>query len=51
MMGLTEPHLLVYKLLGNMGKSLIEGNKKQAGVIKQEIIIYGYEVMVKNWKI
>ncbi|MCT3614153.1 XRE family transcriptional regulator, partial [Lactobacillus acidophilus] len=29
---------------------LIDGNKKQAKVMKQEIITYGYEVMIKNWK-
>ena len=49
MMGLKEPHLLIYKLLGKMGKNLIDGNKKQAKVMKQEIITYGYEVMIKKW--
>lgn len=28
MMELKEPHLLIYKLLGKMGKNLIDGNKK-----------------------
>ena len=32
-----------------MGKNLIDGNKKQAKVMKQEIITYGYEVMIKKW--
>lgn len=27
MMGLTEPHLLIYKLLGKIGKNLIDGNR------------------------
>lgn len=48
-MGLTEPHLLIYKLLGKIGKNLIDGNKEQAIAIKQEIITYGYGEMIKNW--
>ena len=51
MMGLTEPHLLIYKLLGKMGKNLIEGNKEQAIAIKDELLELGYAEMVKNWNL
>lgn len=51
MMELKEPHLLIYKLLGNMGKNLIEGNREQAIVIKDELIDLGYTEMVKNWNL
>lgn len=49
MMRLTEPHLLIYKLLGKMGKNLIEGNNKRAVAIRNEIVAYGYDGMIKNW--
>ena len=51
MMELTEPHLLIYKLLGKMGKNLIEGNKERAIVIKDELLELGYAEMVKNWNL
>jgi hypothetical protein len=50
-MELTEPHLLIYKLLGKMGKNLIEGNKERAIVIKDELLELGYAEMVKNWNL
>lgn len=51
MMNLTEPHLLIYKLLGKMAKNLINGNQKQAIVIKNELLDFGYAKMVKNWNL
>lgn len=51
MMELTEPHLLIYKLLGKMGKNLIEGNKERAIAIKDELLELGYAEMVKNWNL
>lgn len=51
MMNLKEPHLLIYKLLGSLGKNLIEGNKEQVVFIKQEIDAYGYEKFIRNWKV
>ena len=47
MMGLTEPHLLIYKLLGKMGKNLIDGNSEQAIAIKNELLELGYAEMIK----
>lgn len=51
MMGLTEPHLLIYKLLGKMGKNLIDGNSEQAIAIKNELLELGYAEMIKNWNL
>ena len=51
MMGLTEPHLLIYKLLGKMGKNLIDGNSEQTIAIKNELLELGYAEMIKNWNL
>lgn len=50
-MNLKEPHLLIYKLLGSLGKNLIEGNKEQAIEIKQELIDLNFANIVKNWNL